>query len=164
MVSMNVTLLISFSVVMPSRTLSSADSRRKRHAFFARRALDFRSRPLVQNHLADAVAQIQQFVDRRPAAESGAAAFDAARAFVERQLAPFVRDRGRWLPALRIRIVHRRLAVIRRSGAPAAAPECSSARKRSCTARRPCSGSGRARRRTLLAWTVVNTRWPVSAD
>ena len=30
MASMNVTLLISFSVVMPSRTLSSADSRRKR--------------------------------------------------------------------------------------------------------------------------------------
>ena len=30
MLSMNVTLLISFSVVMPSLTLSSADSRRKR--------------------------------------------------------------------------------------------------------------------------------------
>ena len=39
----------------------------------------------VENHLADAVAQIQQFVDRGSAAEARAAAFEAARAFVECQ-------------------------------------------------------------------------------
>src|ERR1039457_4584623 len=39
------------------------------HAVFLGGAFDFRSGAAVQDHFADAVRQIQQFVDRRAAAE-----------------------------------------------------------------------------------------------
>src|SRR5579864_7833336 len=56
------------------------DSRfaQERHAFLTSGALDFRGRAFVKNHLADLVTQVQQFVDRAAAAESGAAALQAA--------------------------------------------------------------------------------------
>src|ERR1041385_2950422 len=50
----------------------------KRHAFLARHPLDLRSRPFLQNQLADMVAQIQQFMNRRPPAGPRAAALEAA--------------------------------------------------------------------------------------
>jgi len=66
--SINVTLLISFSVVTPSRALSSAESRRNSHAFFARSAANFGSRTFVKNHFANALGEVQQFVNRAAAA------------------------------------------------------------------------------------------------
>ena len=81
---MNVTLLISFSVVMPSRTLSTADSRRNvMPSSFASRLISEVGR-LFKNHFANSLAQIQQFVNRSSSAKSRAAAFEAARTFVER--------------------------------------------------------------------------------
>src|SRR5437773_12300882 len=56
----------------------------KAHAFFAGRLFDFRSRPLLQNHLPDGVAQVQQLADRRSADIAGPAALDAADALVKR--------------------------------------------------------------------------------
>src|ERR1035441_8583341 len=53
----------------------------ERHAVFLGGALDLRGGAAVQNHLANAVRQVQQFVDRRAAAEAGAAALAAAGAF-----------------------------------------------------------------------------------
>src|ERR1035438_10494623 len=37
----------------------------ERHALFARRALDLRRWPPVENHFADVVREVQQFVNRR---------------------------------------------------------------------------------------------------
>src|ERR1019366_10106703 len=51
------------------------------HAVFLGCALDLRRRAAVQDHFANAVRQIQQFVDRRAAAEARAAALEAAGAF-----------------------------------------------------------------------------------
>src|SRR5258708_31608412 len=61
------------------------------HAFMARAATDFRGWLLGQNHLADAVGQIQKFMNRRPPFESGARALDASLAFIERNLSPLRR-------------------------------------------------------------------------
>src|ERR1035441_7577097 len=41
------------------------------HTLFARRPLDLRRRPPVQNHFADLVREVQQFVDGRTSAEPG---------------------------------------------------------------------------------------------
>src|ERR1035437_3240098 len=60
------------------------------HAVFLGGALDLRSRAAVQDHFADAVGEVEQFVNRRPAAEAGAAAFEAAGTFHQRNMAPFI--------------------------------------------------------------------------
>jgi len=75
--SMNVTLLISLSVVIPDRTLSSADSRRNRMPSSRRRA-GSRGRLLGQNILADTVGQIQKFMDGSRL-KPGTRALDATR-------------------------------------------------------------------------------------
>ena len=58
--------------------------------------------------------QFQQFVDRGTAAEAGAPAFDAPGTFLEGDVAPFGRDRARWLSAVRRRcsshVAHAELA------------------------------------------------------
>ena len=74
--SMNVTLLISFKGGHSQPHLVEGRLAQEAHAFFAGGAADFRGRLLGQNHLADAVAQVEQFVDRGPAAEPGAGALD----------------------------------------------------------------------------------------
>src|SRR5689334_12282605 len=56
----------------------------ERHAFLAREPFNLRSRAPGQNHLADLLAQIEQFVDRGSPAEPCAAALEAAGAFVKR--------------------------------------------------------------------------------
>src|SRR4051794_24393599 len=43
----------------------------KRHSFFLGRALDLGRGPLVENHFANPIAQVQQLVNRGTAAESG---------------------------------------------------------------------------------------------
>ena len=58
------------------------------HTLFASGAPDLRSRLLRQNHLADPVRQIQQFVNGCPATETSAGALDAALTFVQRHLRP----------------------------------------------------------------------------
>src|SRR5208282_5107944 len=58
------------------------------HALVAGSFSYLRGRPPLQNHLADAVGQIQQFMNCRPAPESRARALDAALAFVQRDLRP----------------------------------------------------------------------------
>src|ERR1039458_7339939 len=60
------------------------------HAVFPGGALDFRGGAAVQDHLADAVRQVQQFVNRRTSAEACAAALEAAGAFHHRHVAPFI--------------------------------------------------------------------------
>src|SRR5262252_2117261 len=59
------------------------------HAFIARNALDLRSGALVQNHFADVLAQVEQFVDGGTASETRAAAFKATRTLMEGHMAPF---------------------------------------------------------------------------
>src|SRR5258708_27376180 len=61
------------------------------HAFLTRRALDFRRGPFVQNHFADLFAQIQKLMNRGSAAEARAAAFEASRPLIERDVAPLYR-------------------------------------------------------------------------
>src|SRR5690349_14381290 len=60
------------------------------HAFVAGGALDFGSRPAVNNHFADAVGQVKQFANRRAAVIAGAGALKAARAFGKLHVAPFL--------------------------------------------------------------------------
>src|SRR6267378_7163148 len=64
--STKVTLLISFTVVMPARILASPLSRSvimpSSHA-----TLDLRSRTAIHDHFPDAVGQVEQFANRRPA-------------------------------------------------------------------------------------------------
>src|SRR5437868_2303051 len=51
------------------------------HAFFTGGTLDFRSRPTIYNHFADAVGQVQQFADGGASVETRAGAFQASSAF-----------------------------------------------------------------------------------
>src|SRR5688500_18698031 len=53
------------------------------HAFVASRFLDLGRRPARQDQLADVVGEVEQFADRDPALESGAAALHAPGAFEE---------------------------------------------------------------------------------
>src|SRR5262249_46854392 len=46
----------------------------KPHAFLARRSPNLRRRFFCQNHLSNAIAQVEQFVDRRASAEAGSSA------------------------------------------------------------------------------------------
>src|SRR5258708_18229483 len=63
----------------------------ERHAFLARRALDFRRGPFVQNHLADLFAQIQKLMNRGSAAEARATAFETSGPLIEGDVAPLFR-------------------------------------------------------------------------
>ena len=76
-------MLISRSVVSPSQHALDRRLAQEAHALLARRALDLGDRPLVENHLADVIGQVEQLADRHAALEAGAAALDAAGAFVE---------------------------------------------------------------------------------
>src|SRR5208282_1062804 len=58
------------------------------HAFFAGGFPDFRGRPLLQNHLANTVGQIQKFMNRRPSLESRPRALNTSLSFVQRNLRP----------------------------------------------------------------------------
>src|ERR1035437_9132754 len=60
------------------------------HAVFLGGTLDLRRGAPVQDHFADAVGEIEQFVNGGAAAVSGAAAFEAAGTFHEGHVAPFV--------------------------------------------------------------------------
>ena len=136
--SMNVTLLISFKVVMPWRTLARPASRRKGHARFLRGALDFRSGPAIDDHFANMIRQVQQFGDCGASVIARARTFQASRAIGERNLRPERRDQS--ADAFISSTVGLRpfSCNARRRRGPGAGPECSSARKRNCTARRPC--------------------------
>ncbi len=67
------------------------------HTVFACRLANLRARPLFENHLANAVGQLQQFVNRGSSPEAGAGTLDAAFAFVEHDAFIGVRRKGRWL-------------------------------------------------------------------
>ena len=83
------------------RELSQARIAQERHAFFPRRALDFRSRPAVDDHFANAVGKVEQLGDRGASAIAAAGAFQAPGAFVEREPASIPPGRGRIPSALR---------------------------------------------------------------
>ena len=80
---------------MPARTCSRAESRRKVMPFS--RALLRISEPgrFVENHLADLVVELEQFVDGGAAAVAGAAALDAAGALAGSGSRAIRRGRGR---------------------------------------------------------------------
>src|SRR4051812_16194249 len=63
----------------------SLDSRltEKAHAFFACGLLDFRSWAFIENHLANAISQVEELADRLPSLVAGPVALDAPDAFVE---------------------------------------------------------------------------------
>src|SRR6266511_4215476 len=48
------------------------------HSFFFRRFFDFRSGTAVEDHAANTMGEIEKFLDRRTAVESGAVALQAA--------------------------------------------------------------------------------------
>src|SRR6266851_4972705 len=58
------------------------------HSFFASHALDFRRRPAVHDHFADAVGQVQQCANRSAPVKSRAGAFQTAGALDQRDIAP----------------------------------------------------------------------------
>src|SRR5438105_14390851 len=61
------------------------------HSLVTGGATDLRGRLLGQDHLADAIAEIEELVDRRASLEAGAGAFDAAFTLAKRYRPP---DRG----------------------------------------------------------------------
>src|SRR6266436_2689615 len=63
----------------------------KRHSFVPRDALDLRSRPPADNHLAYMVGQIQQFGNGAAAMEARAGALQTADSFDKFDLAPNLR-------------------------------------------------------------------------
>src|SRR5690348_560465 len=69
------------------------DSRfaQKLHALFFRGAFYFRARTAVDNHLANAIREIQQLGNRRATAKTGTRAIEAASSFVEWSIAPLLR-------------------------------------------------------------------------
>src|SRR5256886_14628953 len=81
------------------------------HALFARCTPDFRRRLLSQNHLANAVTQIQQFMDRRAASKPRAGALNTPLAFVERHLRPLLGIKTAGLKHVR-RVMYHRAAGI----------------------------------------------------
>src|ERR1700704_4943258 len=60
----------------------------KRHSFFPRDALDLRSRPATDDHLADMIGQIQQFGNGAAATEARAGALQTADSFDKFDVAP----------------------------------------------------------------------------
>src|SRR5437879_1421252 len=72
----------------PIANFGEAAFAQRDHAFLARDTLDFRCRPAVHNHFANAIGQVQQFTDRGAAVESGAGAFQATAAFHQGHVRP----------------------------------------------------------------------------
>src|ERR1700730_17708138 len=68
--------------------LSQRRLAQKAHTILASSSANFRCRLLFQNQLADAVGQIEQFVDGRASFIPGASAFDATFAFIEGEVSP----------------------------------------------------------------------------
>src|SRR5262249_15031489 len=60
----------------------------RNHAFFASHALDFRSGAAIDNHLADAIGQVEEFANSGAAVETSAGAFETAGAFHESHAGP----------------------------------------------------------------------------
>ncbi len=81
--STKVTLLISRKCGSPQQHLLDRRVAQEPHPLLARRLLDLRGRPPVEDQVADVIGQIEQLADRRPALVAGAAALDAPGAFVE---------------------------------------------------------------------------------
>ena len=71
----------------------------------------------VEDHLTDAIGQVEQLADRRAPLEPGAAALDAAGAFVERVRVGELRDRAPTPPSARARRAPAACSA-RRSAAP----------------------------------------------
>src|SRR5580692_3355347 len=71
------------------------------HTLIAGSSPDLGGRLLQQNHLANAVTQIEQFVDRRSPAESSAGAFNATLPLIEVDLGPGLRIQPAGLENLR---------------------------------------------------------------
>src|SRR6267378_2029123 len=63
----------------------------KRHSFVPRDALDLRSRPAADDHLAYMVGQIQQFGNGAAAMEARAGALQTAHSFDKIDVAPNIR-------------------------------------------------------------------------
>ncbi len=143
-VSINVTLLISFNVVDPARTLSSADSRRKRmpSSRAARGSPTWVFSPESSRGCGRSNPEVHE------------SRFGRGSPCPRTRYTPDLRieqpgtialDRARSPPGPQVGNA-RPCGRNRRSGAPVAGPECSSARRRSYRVRLPCSGSARARR------------------
>ena len=75
------------------RKPSPAPIREGTHSFFVSGTLDFRCRPPRNDHVANAVGEIQQFVDGRSAAKPGAVAFQAAFALDKIEIRILLPDR-----------------------------------------------------------------------
>src|ERR1700756_1171468 len=58
------------------------------HSFFAGDAFDFGCRPAIDNHLADAIGEIEQFADCRTPMIAGAGTLEASDAFGDRHAGP----------------------------------------------------------------------------
>src|ERR1700753_1276898 len=58
------------------------------HAFLRRQLADLGAGLLLQNHFTDRISQVKQFVDGGSSAIAGAAALNAARTFLEVEVAP----------------------------------------------------------------------------
>src|SRR5678815_944980 len=80
------------------------------HPFLARLAANFGARPLIEDQIADVVAQVEQLGNRAASAETSAAAFETSRAFVKRNAAPLRRIEAA-LDQVGIRILDSLLAV-----------------------------------------------------
>src|SRR6185437_9971521 len=61
------------------------------HSLFLRRALDFRAWPAINDHLADAVREVEQFADGGSSVKSAAGAFQAAGSLIQSNIGPFLR-------------------------------------------------------------------------
>src|SRR6266852_1583385 len=81
--------------------LGQAAIAQSNHALFAIDALDLRSRPTIHDHLPDAVVQVKQFANCRPAMIAGTRAFQASGACRERDVSPNCGIETRFLEFLR---------------------------------------------------------------
>ena len=162
--SMKVTLLISFSVVSPARTLATALSRREVMPSSCAARLISDVGCLVDDHIANVVRKIEQFVNRGSAAITRAIAFQTARRLPRiRNPANFIRIQTRLhqvLPADDDTGL-RQLAQIMRTSRWARMQFNAETKLYGST---PMFRNRPSTSTTLLAWTVVKTRWPVSAD
>src|SRR5713101_9422897 len=65
------------------------------HALFASDALDLRSRTAIHDHFPDAIGQVEQFANRRPAMITSTGTFQAAGALGKRYVSPHNRVEAR---------------------------------------------------------------------
>ncbi len=97
MVSIKVTLLISFSVVSPAALYRAPIRAGNACPLRAPRA-EFPTWASSPESFRGSGPQIQQFMNRSSAAEACAGALDAALTLIERDLRPLLSGRGRWPP------------------------------------------------------------------